>query len=170
MSDQVAEGTVLGRTSRTRRRRLVTRMYLCLVVFLGAFAIPGEPWWILLALIPMFYALALYAKLIRPIAQELTDKKDPELDERELMIRNRAYYHAYRMLSIVFGLSLAYALFVTVFFRDAGLPVPKTWVNFAHLTLLLAYLVVSLPASVVAWTEPAPEPGGETTDGWRGEA
>ncbi len=44
MSDQVAEGTILERTSRSRRRQLVARMYLCLVVFLGAFAIPGEPW------------------------------------------------------------------------------------------------------------------------------
>ncbi len=74
------------------------------------------------------------------------------------MIRNRVYYHAYRMLSIVFGLTLAYALFATVFLRDAGLPVPNTLGDFAQLTLLLAYLVMSLPASVVAWTEPNSEP------------
>lgn len=158
MNDQVAEGTVLEKTSRGRRRQLVVRMYLCLAVFLGAFAVPGEPWWILLALLPLIYAFTLYAKLIRPIVGELTEKRDPELDERELMVRNHAYYHAYRLLSAVFGLFLAYLLFATVFFRDAGLPVPSTLGDFAQLALLLAYLVMSLPASVVAWTEPDPVP------------
>ncbi len=120
------------------------------------FAIPGVPWWKLLALVPLFYALFLYVKVIAPIVEELTDRGDPELDERELMIRNRAYYHAYKMLSVVFGLSLTYALFTTVFFRDAGLPVPKMVGKFAQLALLLAYLVVALPASVIAWAEPDP--------------
>lgn len=158
MNDQVAEGTILEKTSQGRRRHLVVRMYLCLAVTVGMFVVASEHWWILLALMPMVYAFALYTKLIQPIAKDLTEKTDRELDERELMIRNRAYYHAYRMLSVVFGLSIAYALFVKVFFSDVNLPVPETLGAFAVLILLLAHLVVSFPASVVAWTEPDPEP------------
>lgn len=158
MSDRVAEGTILEDVSQGRRRLLVVRMYLCLTATVGIFAVAGEHWWIILAIVPFVYAIALYAGAIQPIAQDLTDREDPELDERELMVRNRAYYHAYRALGIIFALSLAYALLATVSFGDANLPVPRKLSDFALLILLLAHLLVSLPASVVAWTEPDPEP------------
>ena len=148
---------------RDRRRLLVISMYLSLAATTGIFKFAGGSWWIILAAVSFVFAFALYGKVIRPIAHDLTEKEDPELDERELMVRNRAYYQAYRALGIIFALALASAAFFTVFFGADELPVPGTLSDFALLMMLLGYLLISLPASIVAWTEPDAETEGDAS-------
>jgi hypothetical protein len=111
-----------------------------------------------LSLGALFVAFSLYAKLLLPIMRELTAKKDPELDERQLAVRNRAYYYAYGILAGVFGLSVLYAMVATLPGSAGGadLPMPSTLNAFTLLILLISHLAISLPASVVAWTEPDP--------------
>ena len=156
MDDRATEGSVLESVGRDRRRLWVASMYLSLAATAGIFAVAGERWWIVLAVIPFVFASALYGKVIQPIVRGLTEKEDPELDERELMVRNRAYRRAYQALGAIFVLVLASAASFTVFFGAESLPVPRTLRDFALLTLLLGYLLISLPASIVAWTEPDP--------------
>ena len=79
------------------------------------------------------------------------------LDERERTQRDVAHYKAYRILRWGFG------MFVLAYF------IASVWVPvwLADKTLLLLWLfllyVLSLPQSVVLWTEP-PEPAGELVE------
>ena len=77
------------------------------------------------------------------------------LDERELHERNLAHYKAYRLLRwLICGITMI-CIYGTAF-------TPNFLLN-NSLTLLwgITILVLSLPQSVILWTEPEPLPEGE---------
>lgn len=109
-----------------------------------------------LALAPIIAAAAIYFKLVVPIARALTEKDDHELDERQLAVRNRAYFYAFRILGIViFGAVLYGALAAGSAWSE--LPTPRTTSDFGTLGVLVAFLLGSLPAAIAAWTESDPD-------------
>ena len=142
--------------SQGRRRRWVFAMYLCMTAVPLWVAFGGNHWSVWLAIVPLIVATALYFKLIVPLREALTEKGDRELDERELVVRNRAYFYAFRILGIViFGAVLYGALAAGPAWSE--LPTPRTTSDFGALGILAAFLLGSLPASAAAWTEPDPE-------------
>ena len=142
--------------SRGRRRRWMLAMYLCAAAVVLWLAFGGDHWSLWLAIAPMLVAVTIYFKLVVPIREALTEKEDRELDERQLVVRNRAYFYAFRILGVVvFGAVLYGAL--TAGQTWPALPTPQTTSDFGTVGLLAAFLLGSLPASVAAWTEPDPD-------------
>ena len=114
--------------------------------------------WFVLTVGILVVAFSLHAKLLVPVIKEVTGKKDPELDERQLAVCDRAYGRAYGILGAVFMSVVLYAMLAALpgLLGGVDLPTPRTVSDFALLILLFAHLDVSLPAAVVAWTEPEP--------------
>lgn len=156
MNYRAAGGPNAEDLSQVRRRLLVTLMYLGLVAYGGAVVLGGERWWVLLSFGPLFVAIAIHFRFILPIAKEV-NKKIPNLDERQLALRDRAHYRAYQILGVLFVLTIVYAMLATVL-DGVGLPTPETSAQFSGLIFLLTLLVASLPASMIAWFEPDPVP------------
>lgn len=84
-------------------------------------------------------------------------KKAPDLDERQLSVRNAAHYHAYQILRIVL-VTITVAPLAADLYAGVSLPLSLTSWHFQGLFFFYANLTISLPASVVAWTEPDPSP------------
>ena len=156
MNDRM-DGEAVPRTMcRRRRRRLVTVASFVLVVVALAFAFAkGER--MDLAFGFLLVTFLLYVVALHPV-MDLTQKRVSKLDERELGIHGRAYFRAYRALGIIFGLTLAYMTLAATphevqmhYGTDFALPTSS---QFSFLSLLYAYLLISLPAAMVAWTEP----------------
>ncbi len=100
--------------------------------------------------------MIIFFRFLRPIMSEVI-KKDRDLDERELSLRNAAHYRAYQILRSALTTVMAAPMVAFVYF-GVDLPLRLTQWHFMALFFLFANLSVSLPASVVAWTEPDPEP------------
>ena len=125
------------------------------MVFWVAFG--DNHWSVWLSIIPMLVAGIIYFKLVMPIREALTEKADGDLDERQLLVRNRAYFHAFRLLGVmVFGAVLYGALASGQTWP--ALPMPQTITGFGTLGILVAFLLGSLPAAAAAWFEPDPAP------------
>ncbi|MCL5005961.1 MAG: hypothetical protein M1404_05455 [Acidobacteria bacterium] len=158
------------------RRMLVAVTYTILVAFIAVFAV--MPSWVhalgpfgrqlvVLAGVLLFLAplqwLTMLTKFTplggRPTSVEITrlgltpgprDPYDP--DERELAIRNAAYYQAFRVIMIY-----SFLLFLAPdFLHHLSDSTAQHWMK--ALLLLLFIIAWSLPQAIVVWTEPdAPE-------------
>ena len=157
MSDQAVERTFLGNVSQSSRRRWVLAMYLCAAAVVLWVVFGGDHWSVWLACVPMVAAAVIYFRLVVPIRKSLTEKEDRELDERQLAVRNRAYFQAFRILGLVIFGAVLYGAFAADF-GGWGLPKPRTTSDFGTLGILVAFLLGSLPATVAAWNEPDPVP------------
>ncbi len=158
MNIPTAKRSALFSMSRGRRRALVMVMQLGMVAYAVAFAFAGADLWWVLALAILLQVLygVIFSRVLRPIMAEIM-RKDPELDERELSVRNRAHYSAYRVFVSVVLTITASPMIAFVYF---GLDVPlhiTPW-HILAVYFLFMNLSISLPSSVVAWTEPDPEP------------
>ncbi|MEJ2009403.1 MAG: hypothetical protein P8Z30_14825 [Acidobacteriota bacterium] len=74
------------------------------------------------------------------------DPVDP--DEREMAIRNAAYYRSFRIIR-AYSITLVLAI---PLWQDLGLPIPRQ--SWMVAFLLLAFVGVTLPQAVILWTEP----------------
>ena len=139
--------------SRTVRRTLVTLMY---GVYLGLIAywsyLPGEmpdgrlatAQWLTLAGLVTFIVSYL---VLNVSTQGLADRyrktfTSQALDERQLLLRNQAYFWAY--------LSLGTAAFLLLISADK--------LGFGWTLIAFAGLYMSLPTALIAWLEPDPVP------------
>lgn len=158
MSAPTAEKSALHTMSRGRRRALVLVMQLGMVAYAVALSFTGADSWRVFALLPCLQTLymVIFFRFLRPVMAEVI-KKDRDLDERELSLRNAAHYHAYQILSSALTTMTAVPLGASLYF-GLDLPLQLTHWHFMALFFLFMNLSLSLPASVVAWTEPDPEP------------
>lgn len=142
-------------TGRARRRLAVATMYLCMVAIVGMIAFEGESWWLLLGyFVLLALAIAIQTRVVGPIARDVTGRRAPELDERQLAVRDRAHHHAYHILGGLLLLTVAYATLSS----GLGLPIPGTYLEGSALVVLVTFVYPSLPAAVVAWIGPDPLP------------
>jgi hypothetical protein len=97
-------------------------------------------------------AISFYWTLIRTGLLRLTRASAKKLDEREIQITHRSLRHSYAIFS-VFSLALIGCMVISVRF---------SWFNLTHrghysfgliVLIFLQYLVQTLPASIIAWTE-----------------
>lgn len=100
--------------------------------------------------------LSLFLLFLRPIMSEVANKKASDLDERQLSVRDRAHYRSYQILGTILVTFTVLPLAAELY---AGIDIPwsVTHWHFQGLFFLFMNLVLSLPASVVAWTEPDPQ-------------
>ena len=144
---------------RNRRRALVIATYLgfiafVLVTYRGLTAEPRWPSELAATAVLLFVATA--AAFVRLVTAPgyAADTVDRRLDERQRLVRDRAYRIAYYVLTLLFG-AFSLAVMYTAGSDDS-------WTSVRSAALLLPWLTFlpgSLPTAVVAWTEP--EPPGE---------
>jgi vacuolar-type H+-ATPase subunit I/STV1 len=139
---------------RSRRRALVLATYLGFAAFMAVMygGYTAQPRWpALLAIIAAILFVATAGSFGRLVTAPgyAADSVDQRLDERQRLVRDRAYRMAYYAVALLFGvlsLGIMYA---------AGLDDTWSSVRVAALFLpWLTFLVGSLPTAVVAWTEP----------------
>jgi hypothetical protein len=160
VSAPTTKSSALHTMSRGRRRALVLVMQLSMVAYALALAFAGVDSWSVVLLVICLQSLymAIFSRFLRPVMKEVI-KKQPDPDERELSVRNQAHYSAYQVLKVVLTTVTAAPLAASLYF-GVDLPLRITHWHFIALYLLFMNLSISLPASVVAWTEPDPEPEG----------
>ncbi len=145
---------------RSRRRGLVIVLYASYAVLVTCFALAEKSGIGLvftagllpsgLALMSAFWAIS---QLALPYATEGMGRNEQLVDERQLQVRDRAFYRAYQILSSVFGLWVVYEGIARTNERQ-WFWVPQTFDEYQ--AIVWGYLLVSmtLPSALIAWTEP----------------
>jgi hypothetical protein len=86
---------------------------------------------------------------------------DRSFDERDIRLRDRAHYQAYRVLRSILGLAVILVIPI-LFASDTPDLIRRYGLLFIPLICLLVLVVWSLPQSIILWSEPDMEP--ETED------
>ena len=147
--------TVPSIPSRAQRRRMIITMYaLCPILI-------GVCWWLHLVVYPAFsfamvgvavVLILLWSRLIS--RQYITNLPLNQLDERQQVVRGKAYQTAYRILT---GLVMLLGLYVGIGSFNAQLFLPRDFWAWIIAFFGLAILITSLPSAVFSWTEPDPQ-------------
>ncbi len=152
--------------SRRWRRLLVLSLYVGQLVAAGfvwqvGTLDPGGPeglrrvTHILHVLFPFAMAIALASFLLLFVAtQQVGVLADTEADERQRMVRNRAYYLAYRIVGIVLGFIALGVVAVAAGKARAHTPFLLDGTDVAEVLPVLVFNMAFLPTVVLAWTEP----------------
>jgi MFS family permease len=158
VSVPTANSSALHTMSRGRRRALVLVMQVGMAAFALALAFRGADlsWVLILSVCSQLLYVVIFFRVLRPVMSEII-KKQPDLDERELSLRNQAHYSAYQILVVVLTTVITAPMAASLYF-GLDLPLRVTQWHFLAQFFLFANLSISLPASVVAWTEPDPRP------------
>lgn len=145
---------------RARRRGLVVVLYASYASLIACFALAENSALGLVfvagllpsavALMSAFWALS---QVALPYATEGTGRKAELVDERQLQVRDRAFYRAYQILSSLFGLWVVYEGIARTNERQ-WFWVPQTFDQYQ--AIVWGYLLVSmtLPSALIAWNEP----------------
>lgn len=141
-------------SGRTIRRALVLATYLGYMVLVAMFwarSVRDLPnWFLLLILVPGFVTLLSFAGLYTS-TYSMADQPDKRLDERQRMVRDRAYRFAYHALAAVF---LVAALYAYIALDSGSLWFPRTSNQLNAFFWGAMLLATTLPTAVIAWTEP----------------
>ncbi len=158
MTIPTARRSVLHTMSRGRRRALVLVMQLSMAAWALTFAVLEANSWsvVILGFCLQSLYMVTFFRFLRPIMSEII-KKDRDLDERELSLRNAAHYRAFQILTTALTTVIAAPMGASLYL-GVDLPLRVTHWHLIALFFLFANLSMSLPASVVAWTEPDPKP------------
>ena len=157
--------------SRAKRRKLILGMYLFYIVPGGIFfsvlsilsslkGLPSIIWGIVLngsmylAIIGMVIGMICFYKL-REITGKVTELPEKDLDERQKMVRYRAYARAYRVISVVALFPALYIYLRSLFLgRPFGFELPLPGASASIILFLgMMLIIVALPMSIIAWTE-----------------
>ena len=145
---------------RSRRRGLVVVLYASYASLIACFALADKSGIGLVfaagllpsgvALMSAFWAVS---QLALPYSTEGSGRKPELVDERQLQVRDRAFYRAYQILSSLFGLWVVYEGIARTNERQ-WFWVPQTFDEYQ--AIVWGYLLVSwtLPSALIAWTEP----------------
>jgi len=145
---------------RSRRRGLVVVLYASYALLIACFALAERSGLGLmfaagllpsgLALISAFWALS---QLALPYATEGTGRNAELVDERQLQVRDRAFYRAYQILSSLFGLWVVYEGIARTNERQ-WFWVPQTFGDYQAIVWGYLLVAMTLPSALIAWTEP----------------
>lgn len=104
------------------------------------------------------FVLALWhlVRATRPYSDEMAGTKPPVFDERQDMVRGRANVRAYQIFSGVATLWIVYQALATDLQRKFPVWLPSTWDEHQVVVWTTLLLALTLPAAIVAWTEPDP--------------
>jgi hypothetical protein len=143
--------------SKTARRFGVIVNYSGAVLFAMIFCLGEYTHWsvplALVAILTVFsLAISSYLTLIRTGLWRLTHTSAEKLDEREIQVTHTSLRHSYMIFT---GFSLALIAFMVLSVRFSFVTLThRGHYSFGLIVLiLLQYLVHTLPASIIAWTE-----------------
>jgi hypothetical protein len=139
---------------RSRRRVLVMATYVGFAAFMvtmygGYTAEPRWPSPLAVMAVLLFAATAVAFIRVVTAPGYAADTLDRALDERQRLVRDRAYRGAYYTLTLLFG-ALSLAVMYTAG-NDSGWSALRAYALFLP---WLTFIPGSLPSAVVAWTEP----------------
>lgn len=139
--------------SRAARRGLVIACYGGYATMCLAWSVLPHPWrW--LAVVPLGLAAVMaMGMLLMPALLGTSDGADGELDERQLARRNAGYLNAYRLLAGTVTLAAIYA-YIAADAERLRLWLPRTDNELNATFWGFWLLALTLPAAVIAWTEP----------------
>jgi hypothetical protein len=147
------------RLRRSQRRLLVAASYLGLIGYTTVSLTSKDSWWTLVGLLGILATVAIYTWLLAPSTQKIAGKKEEDLDERQMIVRNRAHHTAYQILGSVVAAALLYPQ-INHLYLDGQLWAPSITVqNLPSVMVSAIWLIVTLPTSVIAWMELDPETG-----------
>jgi hypothetical protein len=86
------------------------------------------------------------------LGRSIADDDQHALDERQLMLRNAAYYRAYRVAMVPLAVLLPYIGVA----GELGLPHPNTVGQWTALGVTLFFAVSTLPSALLVWRHPVP--------------
>lgn len=141
-------------SGRTIRRALVLATYLGYILLVAMFwarSVRDLPaWFLLLVLAPGSVTLLSFVGLYTA-THSIADQPDKRLDERQRLIRDRAYRSAYQVLAAVFLMS---ALYSYIALDSGSLWFPRTANQLNAFFWGAMLLAMTLPTAIIAWTEP----------------
>jgi hypothetical protein len=154
---------MIGARARSLSQR--QRRVRVLVEYAGIFALPmvsilsESAWWMLLALVGVVTTVLIHGRLLVLFTQEIANKLDADLDERQTAVRDSAHRAAYQILgSLVLGaLFLLWVIIEPLGGRPWTPQISIQDPTTIFVTTLWVY--ITLPTAVIAWREPAPAPG-----------
>lgn len=153
---------VARNSSRRRRRLWVAAMFISLILTTAAYVAIGlaenlldgkneARYAVSAMLFHLLFGLSfvIAARSLRAITQQA---KNQELDERQRMIRNHAYFRSYQILSVAVMAMATYLLFA----HRLDVPwLPQVGgVAAAPLYIGFYWAILALPDAIVAWNEP----------------
>ena len=136
--------------SRNRRRPVVVIHYVAVMAFVVAVMIRDITTPVALVLIGTLLTAIfswLYAHVLSG-ASKFVNAKFENLDEREVQV----IHEAYRQSHSIFGkVSMTILIIVIILYKST--PFHNDHIVFAPAVMILYYLALNLPKSIVAWTE-----------------
>lgn len=151
-------GSIVNRdSSRRRRRQAVVAHYVAMSVFVlvwSASDVYAMDWLLFYVALAAAIVGGFIFLAVKNSTQRIAEQwGDGTLDERQREVRDYAYRWAYRILGSLLLIGFVYLQFVLIM----DLPLPGK--NRASMLFPIGiWLITSLPTSIVAWTEPDPEP------------
>jgi hypothetical protein len=151
--NSVSSLTAAG-VGRRARRTLVLSAYSGYLAVVGVFwlrsALDWPGWTLWFASVPALVTLFSYFVLMLS-SGAVAHASDRHLDERQQLVRNRAYTLAYQ---IVGGLFLILTLLTLIALNNGTDWLPRSLNEFNAVFWGLWLLTTTLPTAVLAWTEP----------------
>lgn len=147
-------GRTIGHSlTRLRRRSAVVATYLGYLAMVSvwylASAYQSVGLFILVSLLGLLMLSGL-GVLVTSWVWNAANAPDPNLDERQRRVRDRAYLHSYQ----AFAGSVTAMGFYAAIAWDNGWWLPATWNQVQAVMWGVLLLALTLPAAIVAWTEP----------------
>ncbi len=146
--------------SQRQRRLLVLTEYAGLSAFPLASLLAESAWWMMLALVGIVASVFIHDRLLARFTQNIANKVDAALDERQAAIRNDAHRTAYRVLGSVVVVALVVLQMLTTgpLSERPWAPQISTREIVAPVCTTILWIYITLPTAVIAWREPDPEP------------
>lgn len=134
----------------TRRRLAVVLQFSCYPLILLLRQVVGLPTGLAAGLALIGFVIASVYLYYRTGLWHFGNAPDEQVDERQIQIRNQAYRYAYVGLSLAVMLGI---IFVTLAV-DFRWSLPTTYEQLSPLFWVAWTFVMTLPSSILAWTEP----------------
>lgn len=110
---------------------------------------------VLIPLVPSVVCVVLFIVLLSSRAGRVVQSREKDLDERQRMVRDRAYRYAYRVIAPLFLLVASYLVFLPIFAAQPGLnlPLPTNMMEGLACLWAVMLIVLTLPTSIITWME-----------------
>lgn len=112
-------------------------------------------------LLSAFLALSKFAL---PYSTEGSGRQTALVDERQIQVRDRAFYRSYQVIASLFGLWVVYEAIARTNERQ-WFWVPQTFDEYQAIVWGYLILAMTLPSAFIAWFEPDAIEGDEFTGG-----
>ncbi len=139
--------------TRTHRRIAVLATYLGYLAMIGVWFVASSYRSVGLFIVVSVLGIVMLSGLgvlLTSWIWSAANAPDPELDERQQRVRDRAYLHSYQTFAGLVTLAGFYAAVAW----DNGWWLPATWNHVQAVMWGVLLLALTLPAAVVAWREP----------------